>query len=65
MTKQEMLKALQEGKKVRHRYFSDDEWMMRRADGNYMFEDGVSCSAGLFWADRSGEQYNADWEIVN
>ena len=32
MTKEEAIRAMSEGKKVRHRYFSKDEW------GNYKFQ---------------------------
>jgi len=40
MTKEEAIQALNEGKKVTHRYFSDDEWVEKLADGRYRFEDG-------------------------
>lgn len=53
MTKEEAIQAMQEGKKVTHQYFSDNEWMTM--EGNrIVLEDGVSCWSHEFWADRNG-----------
>jgi len=60
----EAMIAMKEGKKVRHRFFANDEWMMRTEDGKYLFEDGVKCSFLMFWMDRTGEEWNDDWSIV-
>lgn len=40
MTKEEAIRAMSEGKKVRHRYFSKDEWVTINSSGLYEFEDG-------------------------
>lgn len=65
MTKEEAIKAMSEGKKVRHRYFSKDEWVTINSDGNYLFEDGYSASPELFWFDRQDSYWDNGWEIVN
>jgi hypothetical protein len=65
MTKLEAIEAMKAGKKVRHRYFSDNEWVTLIAPATLLFEDGVKCSFGLFWHDRPGSEWNYDWEIVN
>lgn len=41
MTKEEAIRAMSEGKKVRHRYFSKDEWVTINSSGLYEFEDGI------------------------
>lgn len=48
MTKEEAIKAMSEGKKVRHRYFGPDEWVSMNSNGLYVFEDGVMVDPSLF-----------------
>ena len=63
MTKAEAMIAIMEGKKIQHRFFASDEWMTKTEDGKYLFEDGVKCTPHMFWFDRSGPEWNTDWEI--
>lgn len=55
---------MSEGKKVRHRYFSRDEWVTMNSAGLYEFEDGVIVGPSLFWMDRQDSYWNEGWEIV-
>ncbi len=64
MSKDEAIQALMSGKKVRHRYFSDDE-SVSIVDGKYKFEDGVAMSEFEFWQLRPDECWLTDWETVN
>lgn len=64
MTKYEAMKAMQDGKKVRHGYFDDNEWMKRHSPGYYQFEDDVVINQSEFWSIRNSEAWNQDWEIV-
>jgi hypothetical protein len=64
MTKDEAIQAMNEGKTVRHRYFSDDEWMKKNSNNSYIFEDGVICPVNMFWSDRYQPDWEFDWEIV-
>lgn len=48
MTKEEAIRAMSEGKKVRHRYFSKDEWVTINSSD----EDGIKVDSSLFWMDR-------------
>lgn len=63
MTKEEAIKAMSEGKKVRHRYFGPDEWVSMNSNGLYVFEDDVMVDYSG-WIDRShigvkdGNQFN-------
>lgn len=50
MTKEEAIRAMSEGKKVRHRYFSKDEWVTINSSG--LYEDGIKVDSSLFWMDR-------------
>lgn len=52
MTKEEAIRAMSEGKKVRHRYSSKDEWVTINSSGLYEFEDGIKVDSSLFWMDR-------------
>jgi len=62
MSKSEAIQAMREGKKVTHRYFSNDEWITMR--GNIiLMEQGQECWASEFWRDREGEHWETDWEI--
>ena len=67
MTKDEAIFAMLEGKKVRHRFFMDNEWMemLDKVKNIYIFEDGVKVSAQMFWMDRRNEMWNSGWEIFN
>ena len=62
MSKQEAIEAMVRGQKVRHRYFSDNEWVTMQ-DGRLLFEDGVRCSVTMFWSDRKDVQWETDWEL--
>jgi len=63
MTKQEAIQAMRDGKKVRHIYFTDDEWIKLTPTGLYEFKDGVVFPNLLFGEDRD-EQWNEGWELV-
>ncbi len=63
LSKSEAIQAMREGKKVTHRYFSNDEWVTLTATGLYLFEDGVVCPSLLFWQDRQGEYWETDWSL--
>lgn len=65
MTKQEAIQEMKNGKKVTHRYFSADEFMVMTKEGDYKFEDGVVCDPSMFWFDRNTSDWQEDWEIVN
>ena len=62
MTRQEAIKAMREGKKVTHRWFSPEEWATQE-HGLIVLEDGVKCSPSLFWLDRRTSDWDNDWEL--
>lgn len=64
MTKAEAIQAMSEGKKVRHHYFYDGEWMTMQ-NGKILLEDGVVCSPNEFWSWRWGTEWNDGYELVN
>lgn len=69
MTKQEAVHAMQNGKKVTHRYlssnryFSSNEWVTMIGPYTILFEDGVKCSVIEFWNDRTGAGWQTGWNI--
>ena len=63
MTKEEAIKAMSEGKKVRHIFFSPKEWMTQLPNGDYLLEDGVICSPEEFWQWRTDTEWRDGYEI--
>ena len=64
MNKQEAILAMQEGKKVTHRYFTPNEWMTMK-DGVIVLEDGVICPPDDFWQWRTDRGWNDEYELFN
>ncbi len=64
MTKEEALKAMQEGKKVAHRFFTSDEWMTID-NGEILLEDGVRCDIEEFFHFRSDNLWENGYELYN
>lgn len=64
MNKQEAIQAMEEGKAVTHRLFTDEEWMKKLNRTTYEFEDGVLCPVSEFWAFRSIDEWEEGWDIV-
>ena len=64
MTKEEAIKAMQDGKKVTHRYFSSNEWMSMH-DWLIVLEDGVMCTPYEFWRWRTDPVWNNGYDLFN
>ena len=62
MTRGEAIKAMREGKKVTHKYFTPDEWATQ-SHGLILIEDGVKCSPAEFWTDRQSEMFADGWDL--
>jgi len=63
MTKQEALKALEEGKTLTHHNFDAHEWVKKEGN-NYLFEDGVRLTPEEFWMYRTVPSWKNDWQLV-
>lgn len=63
MTKPEAIALMKVGTKVKHTYFSEEEWVTMDPEGNMLFEDGVVCSPEEFWNHRKQYYWNDGWEI--
>jgi hypothetical protein len=64
LTKEQAIALMKQGKKLTHRYFSDDEWITMRGNMIVM-ENGCSCWNNLFWQDRQGEKWETDWSLYD
>ena len=54
--------ALKQGKKLTHRYFTDDEWILQQ--GIYIIcEDGAQIEAEGFWKYRVSADWFNDWRV--
>jgi len=62
MNKIEAIQAMEQGKKVTHRYFSPDEWMTIE-NGMIVTEDGCKTAQSVFWNYRQDQAWNKDYEI--
>ena len=66
MNKDEAIRAMNNGFKVRHRFFSEHEWVRKETRNMYIYEDGVRHSTRAFWEIRENEKsWETDWEIIN
>jgi len=62
MTRDQAIKAIQEGKRLTHRHFSPEEWVT--CDGDYYkFEDGGKCPKDEFWGLRTGLPWEDGWSL--
>lgn len=64
MSLSEAQTLLNQGKKVRHRFFADNEWMKKISSKYYQFEDGVICLITEFWKYRQDASFKTDWYEV-
>jgi len=67
MTRQEMIVQLSKGKKIRHKYFSPDEWIQKKENGGIYSEDGACWGGGTTGEAmeiRKGGFWDDDWELV-
>jgi len=64
LNKTKAIEALTKGKTLRHRWFSDEEWIKLDAD-NYLFEDGETCSPEEFWKWRTDVSWLTGWFVTN
>lgn len=62
MNKAEAIQAMQDGKKVTHRYFDSNEFIMLK-DGMIETEEGYRCSIKIFWGHRTEQHFQTGWEI--
>ncbi len=59
-TKEEAIELMKTGVKMRHRHFSDYEWMYM--EGNtVILEDGVKCPSHEFWRWRPEKSWLTGW----
>lgn len=63
MTKQEALIALDNGEKLTHENFDSFEWVKKKNNDNYVFEDGVACPIAEFWIHRTSPSWETNWSI--
>lgn len=64
MSRSEAIQALSEGKKVTHRYFTDDEFIYQEGS-YYVDKDGNKLEPELFWKDRENEGFETGWFLYN
>lgn len=63
MNKQEAIKALDNGERLTHTYFTTEEWV-EKVGSVYIFEDGVDQWPVEFWAMRTSMGWDNGWGVV-
>lgn len=63
MNKAEAIEAIEAGKKITHRFFTDTEYVMKGKNGCYVFEDGYEFLPSVFWADRNSSGWDNGWSV--
>lgn len=65
MTKDEAIEAMKQGKSVRHRHFTDEEYLSSNESGDTLMLDGkITIAAEEYWLWRQEDYFLTDWEIV-
>jgi hypothetical protein len=62
MTFIQAVELMKQGKKLTHRYFSNNEWVTMQGNLTMIFEDGVKCTTQQFLMDRTDLAWAEDWE---
>lgn len=57
----EALKELDLGNKITHRFFTDEEYLVK-IEGSILTEEGYIVTRE-FWELRTGEEWQIDWEL--
>lgn len=63
LTRMEAIAEMAKGKKVKHRFFSDHEWVKMNGF-DFEFENGVICKAPDMWRDRVGGYWETGWSVI-
>lgn len=64
MSREEALKALEEGSKVTHKRWHKGDYAQKVFDNYLQFEDGSQCSLAVFKAIYNESWDDNDWEII-
>lgn len=62
MTKKEAIQEMNEGRKVTHRYFADDEYITMEGI-NMVDEHGIPFNPATFWKYRQASYWETDWRL--
>ena len=65
MTKQDALKALEDGLKITHRYFSNDEYIKKEDNDFYKDEQNCYLPINEFWNMRQGKNWDDGYSIFS
>ncbi len=65
LTKQQALEALEQGEAVAHRFFTNNEHIVKfkLEEGFYKDADGNLLDIKVFWEDRVGDIWDKNWYI--
>ncbi len=63
LTKSEAKEELNNGEKISHLYFTDDEWIVKK-DGKIVDEKGYFLDEFEFWFYRTHPNFDTNWFII-
>lgn len=64
-SKEEAIEAMNQGKRVWHRFFLDEQYIKRVDDLLYQDHDGISFLQSDFWSIRTGIEWETGWRIID
>lgn len=64
LNKQEAIESLRKGFKLKHTYFTDEEFIYQKGH-YYITEEGYQIDIETFWKLRNSEGFNTGWYICN
>lgn len=63
MSKEDAIKALRKGLKIKHHYFYDKEYIYME-NGKIVTEEGYKCDWLDFWVYRNSKGWRTGWSII-
>ena len=63
MNKGDAIRALHDGKRICHRFFSPDEWIAAKNGYEYTDEVGCSLNISIFWECRNSHAWEDGWSV--
>lgn len=64
LNKAEAWEALNQGHKITHKYFADNEWIRKKSEYELINQEGIVMSQAEFLLERTAEYFNTGWEII-
>ena len=65
MTQFEAIQELNKGAKIKHDFFSDNEFIRKDDEGNLLDEANIQLNEEMFWHYRNDRKWTHGWSIAD